>query len=115
MLLPLPRRLRPFLLDLALMVWTVLELTYLASRIPAGGFRVLVPRFNWRFIVEDLAVAPEVLEHAVSTALLGEQPRSLYEFRAEGEEYVREWSPRIQQSSEAYLKAVRQAATGSGR
>jgi hypothetical protein len=28
MLLPLPRRLRPFLLDLALTVWTVLELTY---------------------------------------------------------------------------------------
>jgi ATP-dependent Clp protease ATP-binding subunit ClpC len=81
-----------------------LELTYLASRIPSGGFRVLVPRFNWRFIVEDLAVAPEVLEHAVSTVLLGEQPRSLYEFRAEGDEYVREWSPRIQHSSEAFAR-----------
>lgn len=31
MLLPLPRRLRPFLLDLALAVWTVLELAYLAG------------------------------------------------------------------------------------
>ena len=81
-----------------------LELTYLASRIPTGGFRVLVPRFNWRFIVEDLAVAPEVLEHAVSTVLLGEEPRSLYEFRAEGDESVREWSPRIQQSNEAFAR-----------
>ena len=81
-----------------------LELTYLASRIPSGGFRVLVPRFNWRFIVEDLAVAPEVLENAVSTVLLGEEPRSLYEFRAEGEEYVREWSPRIQESREAFAR-----------
>jgi ATP-dependent Clp protease ATP-binding subunit ClpC len=81
-----------------------LELTYLASRIPAGGFRVLVPRFNWRFIVEDLAVAPEVLQQAVSTALLGEQPRSLYEFRVEGQEHVREWSPRIQTSSDAFAR-----------
>ena len=31
MLLPLPRRVRPFLLDLALTLWTVLELTYLAG------------------------------------------------------------------------------------
>jgi hypothetical protein len=30
-LLPLPRRLRPFLLDLVLTVWTILELTYLAG------------------------------------------------------------------------------------
>jgi ATP-dependent Clp protease ATP-binding subunit ClpC len=81
-----------------------LELTYLASRIPSGGFRVLVPRFNWRFIVEDLAVAPEVLENAVSTVLLGEEPRSLYEFRVEGDEYVREWSPRIQESREAFRR-----------
>ncbi|MEP7126030.1 MAG: AAA family ATPase [Byssovorax sp.] len=81
-----------------------LELTYLASRIPSGGFRVLVPRFNWRFIVEDLSIAPEVLEHAVSTVLVGEQARSLYEFRAEGDESVREWSPRIQESREAFRR-----------
>jgi len=81
-----------------------LELTYLASRISSGGFRVLVPRFGWRFIVEDLAVAPEVLQQAVSVALLGEQPRSLYEFRVEGQEFVREWSPRIQTSSDAFAR-----------
>ena len=81
-----------------------LELTYLASRVPAGGFRVLVPRFGWRFIVEDLTVAPDVLQQAVSTALLGEQPRSLYEFRVEGQEHVREWSPRIQASGDAFAR-----------
>ncbi len=81
-----------------------LELSYLASRIPSGGFRLLVPRFNWRFIVEDLAVAPEVLENAVSTVLLGEEPRSLYDFRTEGAEHVREWSPRIQESREAFAR-----------
>jgi hypothetical protein len=31
MLLPLPRNVRPFLLELALMLWTVLELTYLVG------------------------------------------------------------------------------------
>ena len=31
MLLPLPRHMRPFLLDLALTAWTILELTYLAG------------------------------------------------------------------------------------
>jgi hypothetical protein len=31
MLLPLPRNVRPFLLELALMLWTVLEITYLAG------------------------------------------------------------------------------------
>jgi len=31
MLLPLPRHMRPFVLDLALTLWTVLELTYLAG------------------------------------------------------------------------------------
>jgi hypothetical protein len=31
MLLPLPRNVRPFVLDLALMLWTVLELVYLAG------------------------------------------------------------------------------------
>jgi ATP-dependent Clp protease ATP-binding subunit ClpC len=81
-----------------------LELTYLASRVPSGGFRVLVPRFGWRFIVEDLAVAPEVLQQAVGTVLLGEEPRSLYDFRVEGEEHVRAWSPRIQQSAEAFAR-----------
>jgi ATP-dependent Clp protease ATP-binding subunit ClpC len=76
-----------------------LVLSYLASRVPSGGFRVIVPRFEWRFVVEDLAVAPEVLRQAVSTMLLGESGRSLYDFRIEGDEYVREWSPRVQRSA----------------
>jgi ATP-dependent Clp protease ATP-binding subunit ClpC len=75
-----------------------LVLSYLASRVPAGGYRVLVPRFGWRFVVEDLSIAPDVLRQAVSTMLLGESARSIYDFRAEGDEYVREWSPRVQRA-----------------
>jgi ATP-dependent Clp protease ATP-binding subunit ClpC len=73
-------------------------LTYLASKLPAGGHRVLVPRFGWRFVVEDLSIAADVLRQAVGTVLLGESARSIYDFRLEGDEYVRAWSPRVQKS-----------------
>ncbi|MFT3764040.1 MAG: AAA family ATPase [Minicystis sp.] len=76
-----------------------LVLSYLASRVPSGGFRVLVPRFGWRFVVEDLSIAPDVLRQAVSTVLLGESARSIYDFRLEGDEYVREWWPRVQKAA----------------
>ena len=71
-----------------------LEMTYLASRVTGAGYRILVPRFNWRFIVEDLSIAQDMLRHAVSTALLGESTREVYEFRKEGEEYVHSFTPR---------------------
>lgn len=78
-----------------------LTITYLASRVEGGGYRVMVPRFGFCFIVEDLSVAPAVLRRAVSTALLGKQARSLYDFRAEDAEYVATWAPRLAASPEA--------------
>jgi ATP-dependent Clp protease ATP-binding subunit ClpC len=71
-----------------------LRLTYAHCPMP-GGHRVLLPRFGWRFVLEDLEIAPEVLRGAVATALLGDQPRTIYDFRHEGPEYVRAWSPRL--------------------
>jgi ATP-dependent Clp protease ATP-binding subunit ClpC len=71
-----------------------IEMTYLASRVPGAGFRIVVPRFEWRFIVEDLSVAPEMLRQALSTVLLGETAREVYEFRKEGEEFVHAFAPR---------------------
>jgi ATP-dependent Clp protease ATP-binding subunit ClpC len=70
-----------------------LRLCYLVSQPEGGGHRVLLPRFGWTFVLEDLATAPTVLGNAVSAALLGEKPRWVYEFRNEGEEYVLEWTP----------------------
>jgi ATP-dependent Clp protease ATP-binding subunit ClpC len=81
-----------------------LKITYLFSKIEGGGYRIMVPRFDWRFILEDLAVAPAVLRQAVSTALLGQEAKSLYDFREEGDEYVREWAPRIQFSEGAFAR-----------
>ncbi|MCK6549325.1 AAA family ATPase [Myxococcota bacterium] len=72
-----------------------LRLTYAWSHVPNGGFRVVLPRFGWWFIVEDLEIAPDILRSAVSSALLGEKPRWLYEFRTEGDEWVRAWTPSL--------------------
>ncbi|MEQ8276057.1 MAG: AAA family ATPase [Deltaproteobacteria bacterium] len=70
-----------------------LRLTYAWAKQGNGSYRVMLPRFDWWFVVEDLDIAPKVLEHAVATALSGEEPRWVYDFRREGEEYVRDWSP----------------------
>ncbi|MFO0604243.1 MAG: AAA family ATPase [Polyangiales bacterium] len=71
-----------------------LRLTYCWCKLPQGGYRVMLPRYGWWMVIEDLAIAGEVLRSAVSAALLGESPRSIYDFRREGEEWVRPWAPR---------------------
>jgi ATP-dependent Clp protease ATP-binding subunit ClpC len=81
-----------------------LVLTYAYSPLEGGGYRVTLPRFGGWFIVEDLSLAPEILRHAVSTLLVGENPRWLYDFRQAASEYVTEWSP-------ALLMRVRAAPT----
>ena len=70
-----------------------LKLTYVYGKLESGSYRVLVPRFGWSFVLEELSIAREVLQHALATALLGEQPKGLYDFRHEGEEYVQSWDP----------------------
>jgi ATP-dependent Clp protease ATP-binding subunit ClpC len=70
-----------------------LKLTYVYGKMESGSYRVLVPRFGWSFVLEELTIAREVLQQALATALLGEQPKGLYDFRHEGEEYVQSWDP----------------------
>ncbi len=72
-----------------------LRLSYVACKMKGGAFRVMLPRFGFWMMVEDLEVAAETLRNLVSAALLGERPRWLYDFRREGDEYVREWAPAI--------------------
>ncbi len=72
-----------------------LRLSYVACKLKSGAYRIMLPRFGWWLHVEDLEVAAEALKHVVSAALLGEQPRSIYDFRREGEEYVRVWEPAL--------------------
>ncbi len=71
-----------------------LRLTFAWCALEKGGFRVVLPRFGWWFVLESLSIAPEVLRHAVATVLLGSEARTVYDFRHEGSEWVRSWSPR---------------------
>ena len=70
-----------------------LRIAYAHCPMPGGGHRVMLPRFGGWFIVEDHALAPEILRHAIATWMLGEKPKNAYDFRYEGPEYVRAWAP----------------------
>jgi ATP-dependent Clp protease ATP-binding subunit ClpC len=76
-----------------------LRITYLVSDVADGGHRVLVPRFGWRFVIEDHSVARDVLRQLVAAALAGERAQSIYDFRVEGDEYVAAWAPKLATTS----------------
>lgn len=83
-----------------------LRLAFAWSRLDKGGYRVVLPRFGWWFILEDLDIAPQVLEQAVSTTLLGKAAKSLFDFRLVGPERIEAWSPPV------LGKAARRSARG---
>ncbi|HUH05440.1 MAG TPA: AAA family ATPase [Kofleriaceae bacterium] len=58
-----------------------------------GGFRVMIPRFQWWFVVEDLEVLSAVVEQAISSTLLGSPASTLFNFRFQGVERVEAWQP----------------------
>ncbi|MCC6877515.1 MAG: ATP-dependent Clp protease ATP-binding subunit [Sandaracinaceae bacterium] len=70
-----------------------LKLGYAWSETESGAFRVMLPRFRWWLVLEDLESASKVLEHVVSASLAGEEARWLYELRKQGEERVLAWRP----------------------
>ncbi len=70
-----------------------LRLSFAWSRLPKGGFRVLLPRFGWSMILEELELAGEILQQAVSTALLGKAAQTTFDFRALGGESIEQWTP----------------------
>ena len=77
----------------------ILPITYVCCRQSEGGYRVLVPRFGWWFVLEDTDMAPGVIKQAVGTELLGEGGASLLSFRPVASEEVIEWSPRLSRES----------------
>ncbi|MGE5184278.1 MAG: AAA family ATPase [Acidobacteriota bacterium] len=56
-------------------------------------YRVLVPRFDWSFVAEDLAAVPDTIRSLVFSALVGDNAASLYDLRRELDEQIVEWSP----------------------
>jgi ATP-dependent Clp protease ATP-binding subunit ClpC len=73
-----------------------LRLTFAWSELPGGsGYHIILPRFEWWFVLETLEMATDVLRQSVSAALLGERARLLFDFRHEDKEYVIEWRPKL--------------------
>ena len=70
-----------------------LRVSYAYSTLAAGGFRVMLPRFGWWFVVEELSIAGAVIRQSIASAMLGNEPRSVFDFRHVGREYVCAWQP----------------------
>jgi ATP-dependent Clp protease ATP-binding subunit ClpC len=71
-----------------------LRLGYAAAKLDGADlYRVIVPRFDWTFVAEDLASVPETIHALVFTTLVGDAAASLYDLRREIDEQVIEWSP----------------------
>jgi ATP-dependent Clp protease ATP-binding subunit ClpC len=72
-----------------------LRLSYAWSRLGDDAYRVLLPRFGWGLVLEDLEMAGEVLTNLVSAALAGSDAHWIYDFRHAADEYVQEWLPAL--------------------
>jgi ATP-dependent Clp protease ATP-binding subunit ClpC len=71
-----------------------LRLGYAAAKLDGSTlFRVLVPRFDWSFVTEDLDAVPDTIRALVFSSLIGDHPASLYDLRREIDEQILEWSP----------------------
>jgi ATP-dependent Clp protease ATP-binding subunit ClpC len=70
------------------------RLAYAAAPIAGTTLhRVLVPRFGWTFVAEDLAAVPDTIRSVVFGALVGDATASLYDLRRELDEEILAWSP----------------------
>lgn len=81
----------------------------------------MLPRFDWWFVLEDLDLARDVLRSAIGTSLLGEQAKSMFDFRSSGDEYIRAWEPELLlkvgagRESLEVQRPLRRAPRGIGR
>jgi ATP-dependent Clp protease ATP-binding subunit ClpC len=71
-----------------------IRLGYAAARLDGAPlYRVLLPRFDWSFVTEQLATVPDTVRALVLGALIGDAPASLYDLRREVDEQILEWRP----------------------
>jgi ATP-dependent Clp protease ATP-binding subunit ClpC len=71
-----------------------IRLGYAAAKLDAAAlYRVLIPRFDWSFVTEQLVTVPETIRSLVFAALIGDSPASLYDLRREIDEQIIEWRP----------------------
>ena len=72
-----------------------LRLTYAWTATESGAYRLMLPRFDWWILLQDLDTASAALGAAITGALLGAEPRDLYDFRSDGTERVQAHRPRF--------------------
>jgi ATP-dependent Clp protease ATP-binding subunit ClpC len=71
-----------------------IRLGYAAAKLDGAPLhRVIVPRFDWSVVVEDLAAVPDTIRALVFASLVGDSSASLYDLRREIEEQILEWEP----------------------
>ncbi|MEM6293734.1 MAG: AAA family ATPase [Myxococcota bacterium] len=70
-----------------------LDVTYAWTKLDAGGVLVMLPRFGWWFMLEDVEMAPMVIRQAIGMEMLGGKTRSLFDFRGLTDERIVDWSP----------------------
>jgi ATP-dependent Clp protease ATP-binding subunit ClpC len=71
-----------------------IRLGYAAAKLDGAPlYRVLIPRFDWSFVTEQLATVPDTIRALVFAALIGDSPASLYDLRREIDEQIVEWRP----------------------
>jgi ATP-dependent Clp protease ATP-binding subunit ClpC len=71
-----------------------IKLGYAAAKLDGAPlYRVIVPRFDWTFVTEELAAVPDTIRSLVFAALIGDSPASLYDLRREVDEQIIEWRP----------------------
>lgn len=75
------------------------EVSYAWAPQDDGGFLVMLPRFGWWFVLEDMDMASAVIRQAIGQGLLGEKPRSMFDFRGLDEERIVPWSPSYKPSA----------------
>ncbi len=71
-----------------------IRLGYAAAKLEGAPlYRVLVPRFDYSFVTENLEAVPDTIRSLVFAALVGEAGASLYDLRREVDEEILAWSP----------------------
>ncbi|NVB81428.1 MAG: ATP-dependent Clp protease ATP-binding subunit [Kofleriaceae bacterium] len=86
-----------------------IRLAYAAAKLDGSPLhRVIVPRFDWSFVAEDLAAVPDTLRALFFASLVGDAPSSLYDLRREIDEEIIEWNP-VEYASRIKKKAAEAA------
>jgi ATP-dependent Clp protease ATP-binding subunit ClpC len=71
-----------------------IRLSYAAAKVEGAALhRILIPRFDWTFVTEQLATVPDTIRAMVFATLTGDSSASLYDLRREVDEAIVEWRP----------------------